>query len=190
MTALTRNEIDTESFRRELGSTWGWLVALGVALLALGVFAFLNLVTATRAAVYIMGVLMIIAAVFKIVGVLRVRTWSGFAWYLFSALLYGAAGVIAVSNPTLGAQALTLALAFALMLSGGTRIWWAAILSPMPGAGWITASGIVSVVAGVVFLIGWPANTVYLLGLVLAIDLMFQGASLIGWGATLKRLSA
>jgi uncharacterized membrane protein HdeD (DUF308 family) len=69
------------------------------------------------------------------------------------------------------------------------RIWWSMVLRSLPGWGWSTASGIVSVVAGIVLIAGWPADTVWLLGMVLAVDLTFQGATAIGLGIALKDLT-
>jgi uncharacterized membrane protein HdeD (DUF308 family) len=48
------------------------------------------------------------------------------------------------------------------------------------------ASGVVSVLAGVVFVLGWPVNSLWLLGMVLAIDLTFQGVCAIAFGLALK----
>lgn len=47
-------------------------------------------------------------------------------------------------------------------------------------------SGVVSALVGIVFALGWPVNSLWLLGLVLAIDLTFQGVSAIVFGLTLK----
>jgi uncharacterized membrane protein HdeD (DUF308 family) len=187
MTTLTSFHFGTEA-KRGIGSVWGWLVALGVALVALGALAFYNLPAATMVSVYAIGILMLIAAAAKLAAAFVVRSWGGL-WLLLSALLYGAAGVLAIANPTLGASALTLALAFALIFSGVTRISWSFALRALSGWGWLTASGIVSVLAGIVFIAGWPANTVYLLGMVLAIDLTFQGATAVGWGFAIKDLT-
>jgi uncharacterized membrane protein HdeD (DUF308 family) len=56
----------------------------------------------------------------------------------------------------------------------------------LPGWGWITASGVVTLITGIVFVAGWPADTLYLLGVILAVDLTFQGAMAIGCGFALK----
>jgi uncharacterized membrane protein HdeD (DUF308 family) len=48
---------------------------------------------------------------------------------------------------------------------------------------------IVSVLAGIVFLLGWPADSAYLLGIVLAVDLTFQGAMAIAWGVALREIT-
>lgn len=44
-------------------------------------------------------------------------------------------------------------------------------------------------IAGIVFVAGWPTNSVWLLGMVLAVDLTFQGATAIGWGLALKEIT-
>ncbi|HVO89923.1 MAG TPA: HdeD family acid-resistance protein [Casimicrobiaceae bacterium] len=173
--------------REDASSGWGWFVALGVGLIALGMLAFSNLAAATTVSVYMVGVAMLIGALVQIVAIFFVRDWPGFTLALVGALLYGAAGVFTIMDPTLAGKALTLWLAVSLIFSGGMRIWWSTRLQPLPGWAWVTLSGIVSIIAGVVFMAGWPADTVYLLGIVLAVDLTFQGASAIGFGIAVKQ---
>jgi uncharacterized membrane protein HdeD (DUF308 family) len=43
-----------------------------------------------------------------------------------------------------------------------------------------------TLIAGLVVAIGWPVNTLWLLGLVLAIDLTFHGVAAIAFGLALK----
>jgi uncharacterized membrane protein HdeD (DUF308 family) len=66
------------------------------------------------------------------------------------------------------------------------RIWSSFQLRPHSGWGWIAASGFVTLLAGIVFVLGWPINTLWLLGMMLAIDLIFQGVSTIALGFALK----
>lgn len=186
MTTLTHGHTTGKG---EIGSAWGWLVALGVLFVALGILAFANLPAATAASVYAVGILMLIGALAQLFGAVAARSWSGFGVLIFGALLYGAAGVLTIMNPLLAASALTLLLGFSLVLSGSMRIWSSFGLRPLPGWGWITASGLVSAIAGIVFIAGWPADTVYLLGMVLAVDLTFQGATMMAWGIALKALT-
>jgi uncharacterized membrane protein HdeD (DUF308 family) len=86
----------------------------------------------------------------------------------------------------LAAATLTLLLAIALILSGILRIWWSFQLKPEVGWGWVLASGIITLLAGIIFVLGWPVNSLWLLGMVLAIDLTFQGIAAIAFGLTLK----
>lgn len=188
MTSITKSDIAMPA-RREIGSSWGWFVALGVLLIVLGVIAFSNLPAATTASVYAVGILMLIGAISQLVGAFYARSWSGFGLLLSSALLYGAAGAIVIANPTLGAWVFTLMLGASLVVSGAMRIWWSLYLRELPGWGWITASGVVTLIAGIAFVAGWPADTVYLLGMILAVDLTFQGAMAIGCGFALKEFA-
>ena len=51
----------------------------------------------------------------------------------------------------------------------------------------LVAAGVVTVIAGLILASGWPVNSLWLLGLFLAIDLIFQGWSFIIFGFALKK---
>jgi uncharacterized membrane protein HdeD (DUF308 family) len=70
--------------------------------------------------------------------------------------------------------------------SGLSRIWLSLHARARHGWGWIAASGMVTILTGLVFLLGWPVDSLWLLGLVLAIDLIFQGCALLGLAARLR----
>lgn len=178
---------------RPLHSVWAGSVALGAALMGLGVIAASDFYTATVATLHVVGIVMLIASVAQTGHALSVRglvSPAGFLAWLSSALLYGVAGWLAFKNPSLAAAALTLALAFALAVSGSMRIWWGFWLRVLPGWGSIAASGAITSLAGIVFLLGWPQDALWLLGLVLAVDLAFQGAMAIAFGLALRQLRA
>jgi uncharacterized membrane protein HdeD (DUF308 family) len=48
-------------------------------------------------------------------------------------------------------------------------------------------SGLVTLLAGVIIALGWPINSLWVLGMFLAIDLVFQGWATIALGLALKR---
>lgn len=171
---------------RDLGIKWGWFAALGVALIILACVAFANLIAATVASVFMIGILMMIGAVLHIVHAFRVGRWSGFLFWLAAGLLYGVAGFLTFYNPILAAAVLTLILSVVLLAAGIVRIGASLKLRPLRGWGWLATSGIVTALAGIIFALGWPANTLFLLGIVLAVDLLFQGLAGVGFGLALK----
>lgn len=57
-----------------------------------------------------------------------------------------------------------------------------------PRWGWMVFSGIVSVVLGISILVSWPSVTTYFIGLAIGIDLIFDGASLIGFATAIHSL--
>jgi uncharacterized membrane protein HdeD (DUF308 family) len=171
----------------EARSKWGWFVALGVLLLIFGVIAFGNLVIATVASVYVVGTLMLVAGIVEIAHAFGVKDWSGFFWWLLSGLLYAIAGFLAFYNPLLASAVLTFLLAVSLVASGLLRLWVGLKNRQASGWGWIVAAGIVTALAGLIIALGWPVNSLWVLGLFLAIDLIFQGWTFIAFGLALRR---
>lgn len=170
-----------------LRSKWGWFVLLGVALLVLGVIAAGNLLVATAASIFFVGTMMIIGGIVEIVHAFGVKSWGTFFWWLLSGILYVVAGYLAFANPVLAAGVMTLFLAISLIASGLVRIWIGFSGRGVEGWGWVIAGGIITVLAGLIIASGWPVNSLWILGLFLAIDLIFQGWAFIAFGLALKK---
>lgn len=185
--ATTQSNFNLQNLPKEFSNKWGWFVALGVALLILGGIAFGNLVLATVVSVYYVGIMMLVAGIIEIIHAFGVKTWSGFFFWLLSGLLYTAAGIVAFVNPILAAGVLTFLLAAALLGSGVFRIWMGFQSKPAAGWGWIVAAGFITAFAGLVIAFRWPVDSLFILGLFLAIDLIFQGWSFIAFGLGIKQ---
>ena len=184
--AYARSQVEFVGVESEQTPQWGWFVALGAVLLVLGLFAGANLVAATAATVFYVGVLMTVAAALLIVHAFQVKNWAGFFFWSISGGLYAIAGVITLANPALSALLLTLFLGIALATSGNMRIASSFQLEPHSGWGWLMASGVITFLLGAVFILGWPVNSIWLLGMMLSIDLTFQGVALLAFGVALK----
>ena len=90
-------------------------------------------------------------------------------------------------NPVLASVVLTLTLAIALIVGGIFKIWVGFSARPQTGWGWIVAAGVLTMLAGLVIAMRWPVNSLWILGMFLAIDLIFQGWSFIAFGLALRR---
>lgn len=172
---------------REARAKWGWFVALGVLLLVAGGISAANLLTATVASVFVVGSLMLVAGIGEIIHAFSVKDWGGFFWWLLSGILYAASGVVAFMNPLLASAVLTFMLAAGLLASGALRIWVGFKERPNSGWGWVVAGGMVTVLLGLIIAAGWPVNSLWVLGMFLAIDLIFQGWTFIAVGLALKK---
>lgn len=109
---------------------WGWFVALGVALLVFGIIAFANLMVATAASVFYVGLLMLMGGVIHLIHAFQVKGWENILFWTLSGVLYLLAGIIAFQNPNLTAAVLTLMMAVALVIAGVSRIWLGLKLRP------------------------------------------------------------
>lgn len=172
----------------EISKKWGWFVALGVILILLGGIAFGNLMLATVASAYFIGGFMLIAGIVEIIHAFNVQTWKSFFFWFLSGLLYVAAGIITFSSPLLAAAIFTILLAVALVATGFFRIWMGFQAKPAKGWGWLVFAGAITAITGVLIAIQWPINSLFILGLFLAIDLIFQGWAFIAFGLGIKQL--
>jgi uncharacterized membrane protein HdeD (DUF308 family) len=111
----------------------GWFVAL----LVLGFLALGNLLVATLASVFFVGIMIIAGAVAQAIHAFQVKGWGGFFFLLLGGLLCGVTGIMTFANPALAALVLTLFPAAALVASGVLRVWAGIRLRPPPaGGGW------------------------------------------------------
>jgi uncharacterized membrane protein HdeD (DUF308 family) len=172
--------------KSSLQSKWVWFVGLGVLLLVCGIVALGNLLLATVASVYYVGMLMLLGGIVYLVHAFQVRGWDQMLVWALSGALYVLAGIFAFINPILASAALTLLLAVALVIAGVFRMWVARRVSPTKGWGWIMASGIITMLAGFVIALGWPVNSLWILGLFLAVDLLAQGWTMIAFGLGIR----
>ena len=170
----------------EVRGKWGWFVALGVGLILLGVVALANLLLATVATIFYIGAMMLIGGIVEIVHAFQVKTWGRFFYWLLSGIFYAIAGVVAFYNPVLASAALTLLLAAMLVVAGIFRIGIGFAARPESGWGWIVATGVITLLVGILVYAAWPGNSLVLLGAILAVDLLFQGIGFISFGWMLR----
>jgi len=172
--------------RNPVAAKWAWFVALGVLLIMAGGVAFGNLLVATVASVYFVGLIMLIGGLLSLGHAFRVKDWGGFLFWMLSGAFYAAAGLFAFFNPLLASSVLTLLMAIALIVAGAFRIWVGFRLSPLGGWGWIAIAGLITLVAGLAIAAGWPTDSLWIVGLLLAVDLVMQGLALIAFGVLVR----
>lgn len=171
----------------QLQARWGWFVGLGIVLLVLGVFALGHVFAATLASVIFIGMLMAVAGVGQLMHAWRIKQTQGFIFWSISGLFYLAAGLFAVLQPVQGATVLTLLFGAMLIAVGALRTWLWFNNRGQRGWGWLGVSGVLTLLVGVLIASGWPGNSVWILGLLLAIDLLFQGWSALFLGLALRQ---
>jgi len=171
----------------EIRNSWGWFLGLGILLMLLGAVCIIGDVTATFATVLFFGWLLLISGIVALVQAFSTRNWSGFFLHLLSALFRGFTGYLLVRYPLAGAASLTLILASFFVVTGIFRAIAAGAMK-FPRWGWAVFSGIVSVVLGVVLLAQMPVSSIWFIGFAIGVDLIFDGASLIGFGTAIHQV--
>ena len=167
--------------------SWGWFLALGTLLIVLGVLCVGKAQTATMFSILVLGWILAISGVMWMVNAFRAYSWHGFFLFLLNAIIRGVTGYLLLRHPDAGAAGVTMLLASLFIVAGSFRAVGAGAIR-FPRWGWTVFSGIVSVVLGVALLASWPSASAYFIGMVIGIDLIFDGASLIGFATAIHSL--
>jgi uncharacterized membrane protein HdeD (DUF308 family) len=168
---------------------WGWLVGLGTVLILVGVLAISYPVAATITTVTVFGVLLVISGAVEIISGIWARGWGGFFAHLLCGLLYLFVGVVLLDRPLIGAAVYTILLAVFFVASGLFRIVASAKLQ-FSGWGWGVLSGAVSLVLGVLIWKQLPEAALWVIGLFVGIDLLFNGWSWVMLGLAARTVPA
>ena len=163
----------------------GWFIGLGLIFMVLGVLAVLLPFLGSLVTTLFIGWLMMIGGFVQGVHAVRNRRWAGSAWAIVGALVYIVAGFLAVVFPVTGTLTLTLILAAFFTAQGLLKIIRAVQHRAMAAWPWLLFDGVLSLALGLLVGLGWPSTAAWALGLLVGIELVFSGASmlLIGLGA-------
>jgi len=159
----------------ELEKNWGWLMAFGIASIILGSIGLGMSFALTLASMVLFGALLVAGGLFQILDAFKCRGWKGSAWHILIGLLYVVGGVIVMIDPVLASETFTLVLAAVLIAVGLLRLIIAFQLRPSKGWYWPLISGLVSLALGGVIVAQWPASGLFVIGLIIAIELIFNG---------------
>jgi uncharacterized membrane protein HdeD (DUF308 family) len=171
----------------ELKRSWGWFLALGIVLIVLGTIALGSALVMTIASVFFFGWLMIIAGVMEAVHAFWRKRWAGFFLDLLTGILYVVVGWMMVTNPKESALLLTLIIAMFLLFEGVFRIV-VALSARYPHWGWVLLNGVISLVLGLMIWRQWPYSGLWVIGLFVGIEMLFNGWSLVMLSLASRRL--
>jgi hypothetical protein len=105
----------------------------------------------------------------------KTHSTSGVLWEILLGVLYLFSGFYLLFHPVAGLASLTLLLAAYLLVKGLMQIVHYFQLQPRHGAGWLLFDGIVSLVLGVMIWRSWPFSSVWVIGALVGISLLFTG---------------
>lgn len=161
----------------EMQKNWGWLLALGILFLVLGIIGLGMTFTLTMASVLFFGILILIGGVVQIIQSFKCRGWKSIIYHILIAVLYLLAGIFIVTNPAAASAVLTLLLALALIAVGLVRIVVAFQLRGMKNWIWPFIGGILTVLLGLMIAVKWPVSGLFVIGLLVAIEMIIHGWS-------------
>ncbi|MFC0242760.1 HdeD family acid-resistance protein [Rhodopseudomonas telluris] len=176
---------DTERLQAAVDATiqkhWKAYLIEGILLLIFGFAAILLPLLASLTITILLGWMFLISGIAGLVFSFWARQAPGFWWSLISAILAVAAGVVLIAMPVQGILTLTFVIGIYFLAEGVATIMYAlqhrGRLSERWG--WMLAAGVLDILVAFIIISGWPGTAAWAIGLLVGINLVFGGTSLI-----------
>jgi uncharacterized membrane protein HdeD (DUF308 family) len=151
----------------------------GIGLIILGCLAIALPVVFTFGITMIVGCILFVGGCIQTVQAFQSEGVPGFLFALITAVVSLIIGLVLIFNPIAGAKTLTLLLALFFIISGIAKIVWGTKLRHYKGWIGVIISGIIALIMAAIIISGWPETALWVIGLLIGIDLLFFGLSLI-----------
>lgn len=158
---------------------WIWWLIAGLLSLLGGLFALANPLAATLTAELLTGYLFIAVGAMMLVSIFWDNEWGSRILSLLLGLGLVVLGFGLVANPLQGVLSLTLVVAVMMLIVGVFRLILAFSVSDSRVRVFLILAGAVSLVLGAMILLNFPWSAAVVLGILLAVELISNGVSLI-----------
>jgi uncharacterized membrane protein HdeD (DUF308 family) len=156
-----------------------WFRGAGIILILLGAAAIAVPLAASVAIEVLFGWIFVISGVVTIVHSFRALSSGKCVLRLLGGIFYLAIGLIFLGYPMQGVLTLTLLLAILFMFEGIIKIAVAMQLRPKQNWTWMLASGIAALILSAIIFSGYPGSAAWMLGLLVGLNLLFSGWTMV-----------
>lgn len=174
----------------EVRRNWGWMLALGLLYLMLGLVGLAMLLGLTLANIVFIGVLLIAGGTAQLLESLKCKGWKGLVSHIAIAALYLLAGTAVIYDPEMAVKLISLLIGGVLAGVGVARLLMARQLRAS-GQGWMwtALSGLIAIALAVMMAVQWPLPGLFAIALFVAIELLLQGSNLLTLALGARRRS-
>src|SRR3954451_21697774 len=171
---------------------WKAFLIEGILLVILGLAAMIVPPLASLAVTILLGWMFLISGAAGLVLTFWARRMPGFWWSLVSAALAIVAGIVLLAQPVQGTLTLTIVVGAYFLAEGVATIMYALEHRKelTERWGWLLTSGIMDILIACFILAGLPGSALWALGILVGINLLFGGATLIAMALAARRTGA
>jgi uncharacterized membrane protein HdeD (DUF308 family) len=180
--------IDPE-VRAGLARSWKALMAIGIAAIVLGAIAIIVPEVASVGTAIFIGWILLIVGAFLVAAAFSAHSVGSLLLRLLWAAITVVVGVWLIVEPHNGTLTLTFVLGVYFLFMGVTRITVAFLGRGQPNAGWVGLSGVCGLLIGILVLAKFPSSADWAIGLLVGIDLIFAGWTLVSVAQVGKELA-
>jgi uncharacterized membrane protein HdeD (DUF308 family) len=167
----------------------GILIGMGVLFITLGMIGVAGQTLFSFVTINVLGAFLIFGGVVQFAHALKSKGWRSVGVQVVLAVLYIATGVYTWAFPIPALEAITLWLAAIFFVTGFLRLISAFQHRHFREWFWLVLSSAISILMGVLIMNGYPQTSLWLPGLLIAIELLLQGWSLLFLGLAARSLT-
>lgn len=165
----------------------GTLIWMGLLMIVLGTIGIMAETLFSIASISLVGGFALAAGIMQALHALQAKGWKSVSIQMVFALIYIAIGVIVWVSPAAALEGVTLYLATLFFATGVLRLMTAFQHTAFSGWFMPLVSAALSILLGGLILVGWPDNSTWVPGMLIAIELLLQGWSIFFLGIAAKK---
>ena len=173
-----------------LAQNRGWLILGGILTLFVGFSAMTFPMLYTILLARLLGWFALVSGVLALVLAIRGKQEGHRLMEGLLGIIRIGAGIAMLACVTSSVKVITLILAIFLFAEGISLCFSAFSMRLKPGWFWVLINGIASLALGLMVYAGWPSSGVRVLGLLLGINLLMHGFSLLALGLSARKPAA
>ncbi|MCF6202759.1 MAG: HdeD family acid-resistance protein [Methylococcaceae bacterium] len=190
---LTKETDYSRSFLvlQELPINWKWMLFLGVLMVLLGTLGLVASGFLTLTSMLMFGGFIFAGGIIQMIHTVmaKEKDWGGKVQHILIALLYIVAGLIIFWDPFATSLIVTILLASLFAVIGGTKIWYAFYCKKQDWKWLLPAfSGLLNLVLTAIIITTLPESAIWLIGLLIAIEMLFSGWFLLLLGLRMRKI--
>jgi uncharacterized membrane protein HdeD (DUF308 family) len=167
----------------------GALIGLGILFLVLGMIGVAGQTLFSFVSINILGAFLVLGGALQGAHALQSHGWKSVGIQVILSILYIAAGFYTWAFPIPALEVITLWLAAIFFVTGFLRLVSAFQHRVFAEWFWLVLSSAISILMGVLIMNSFPSSSLWLPGLLIAIELLLQGWSLLFLGFAARSLT-
>jgi len=166
----------------------GWLIVAAILFIVLGTFAIIEPAVAGLGVALLVGWLLIFGGISHVISAFEGGGARRVLFQILAGVVFLLGGYYLLSHPLMALGTLTLLLAAVILVEGVCEIVTYFRLRDEQASGWMLANGILALVLGGMIWLQWPSSSVWAIGTLVGVNLLFTGITRLMVGLTGRRL--
>ena len=168
----------------------GWIIAMAVAFIILGIMAIVEPAIAGLAVTVLVGWLLIFGGGAHLVAAFSGGGAGRVIWQVIVGIIYVIGGVYFLTHPLLGLGTLTLLLAGIILAEAVMEFIAYFRTRNQGGSGWLLVNTFITLLLGGLIWVHWPSSSVWAIGTLVGVSLLMTGFSRLMLGMAARKLAS